>query len=218
MAGRGPAPKDPSVRARRNTKSTKTTLSRPDLRSVEDLADLTAADLRDRIDEINLERPADQQIDTRGRKAELAERIVAAESPIPPMPTHPHQLDMDPDDPPMPVEWHPQTVAWWNDQWTSPLTSGWDRSDTHNVAIIALVYDLIWTARTSSLFLKAMSEFRMQAPRLGLDPSARARLQWQMEVTDEAKSKGEKRRGKAAPAQPPAPKGKDPRNYLTAVQ
>lgn len=208
--------KDPSVRARRNRPSTKATLPARTLRSVEDFADLTVADLRARIGELNAERPADQQIPTRGTRPQLIERIIAGESPVPPMPEHPHRVDED--GLRWPVEWHPQTVAWWNDVWTSPMESQWDESDVHNVIIMALLYDDLWTATSAKERKEAAAEIRQQRADLGLAPLPRRRLEWTMETADEAKAKGEKRRGKTAPAQPPAPKGKDPRSYLTAVQ
>lgn len=216
MAGRGPAPKDPSTRARRNAKSTKTALVARALRSVEDLTDLTVAELRERIAELNLERPADQQVDDRGRKAQLAERIIAAESAVPAMPEHPSQWD-DEAGMRMPVSWHEQTVSWWNDVWTSPMVSAWDDSDVHNVYIIALLYDDIWAAGTPRERKDALAEFRQQCARLGLDPVSRARLQWTIEGADEAKAKGDRRRQSSSqPGGAPAPRaaGTDPRFSL----
>lgn len=221
MAGRGPAPKDPSTRQRRNAKSTKTSLERPSLRSVEDLADLTVAQLRGMIDDLNVERPADQQIDNRGKKAQLAERIIAAESPIPPMPDAPPLVEYDEDkvrhthD----VDWHPQTVAWWNDVWTSPMVSAWDDSDVHNVTVVALLYNDIWTASTPKERKEALAEFRQQRADLGLAPLARSRLQWTIETADAAKASGDRRRQAANKGTPaPAPTGTDPRHTLTAVK
>lgn len=216
MAGRGPEPKDPSTRARRNAKSTKTALTRRELRSVEDLTDLTLVELRATIDELNADRPEDQQIDSRGKKALLAERIIAAESPIPPMPTHPTVWNED-SATRMPVEWDKQTVAWWNDVWTSPMVSAWDASDVHNVYVIALLYDDIWAAGTARERKDALAEFRQQCARVGLDPVSRARLQWSIETADEATAKGNRRRQSTGqPGGPPAtqPAGADPRLSL----
>lgn len=220
MAGRGPDPKDPSTRQRRNAKSTKTALTRRTLRSVEELTDLTVAQLRDRIAELNADRPADQQIDTRGKKAVLAERIIAAESDVPAMPKHPDQWDPA-SEMVLPVQWHEQTVAWWNDVWTSPMVSAWDESDCHNVYAIALLYDDIWTATTARERKDALAEFRQQRAGLGLDPVARARLQWTIEGADEAKAKGDRRRqasGQAGAPAGPRSTGTDPRHGLTSVK
>lgn len=219
MAGRGPAPKDPSTRARRNAKSTKTALTKRTLRSVDDLTDLTVAQLRDMLEELNAARPADQQLDTRGKKADLAARIVAAESPIPPMPTHPPMWDEEAAMS-LPTDWHEQTVAWWHDVWTSPMVSAWDDSDVHNVFVVALLYDDIWTARTPRERKDALAEFRQQRTDLGLAPLARSRLQWTIETADEAKSKGDRRRQSSGQPGTAAPRstGVDPRHGLTSVK
>lgn len=216
MAGRGPAPKDASTRARRNTKSTKTELARRELRSVEELTDLTVAELRSTIEALNADRPADQQLDTRGRKAQLAERIIAAESDIPRMPKHPDQWDAVAETM-MPVEWHEQTLAWWNDVWTSPMVSAWDDSDVHNVMVVALLYDDIWSATTPRERKDALAEYRQQRADLGLAPLARSRLQWTIETADAAKASGDRRRQAGQPAAP-RPAGADPRHHLTSVQ
>lgn len=217
MAGKGPDPKDPSVRQRRNAKSTKTTLEKRPLRSVEELTDHTVAELRDRIAELNADRPADQQIDTRGRKAQLAERIIAAESDVPPMPQHPDQWDPQAECM-MPVQWHVQTEAWWNDVWTSPMVSAWDESDRHNVYAIALLYNDIWSATTARERKDALAEFRQQRAGLGLDPVARARLQWTIETADAAKASGDRRRQSSGQRTAQKPTGTDPRDVLTLLK
>ena len=214
----GPAPKDPSTRARRNTKSTKTELTRRELRSVDDLTDLTVAELRTMIAELNLDRPGDQQLEVKGRKAALAARVIAAESPVPTMPKHPTQWD-DEAAMRMPVEWDQQTAAWWNDVWTSPMVSAWDDSDVHNVYVIALLYDDIWAAGTPRERKDALAEFRQQCARVGLDPVSRARLQWTIEGADEAKARGDRRR--QSTGQPGSARrlaGTDPRHGLTSVK
>lgn len=218
MAGRGPAPKDPSTRARRNTKSTKTELARRELRSVSDLTDLSVAELRAIIAELNLDRPADQQVDDRGRKAALAARIIAAESDIPVMPKHPDRWD-DEIGTRVPTDWHDQTVAWWNDVWTSPMVSAWDESDVHNVFVIALLYDDIWAAGTPRERKDALAEYRQQRADLGLSPLSRSRLQWTIASADEATARGDRRRqstGQGTSA--PKPTGTDPRHGLTSVK
>lgn len=219
MAGRGPAPKDPSTRQRRNTKSTKTSLSRVELRSVEELTDLTVAQLRERIAELNQSRPADQQLEVKGTKAVLAARIIAAESPIPAMPRHPDRWDTEAEML-MPTEWHEQTLAWWNDVWTSPMVGAWDDSDVHNVYVIALLYDDIWAASTPRERKDALAEYRQQRADLGLSPLSRSRLQWTIEGADEAKARGDKRRQSTGQpgGQPRQPSGVDPRHGLTSVK
>ncbi len=206
--------KDPSTRARRNKASTKATLTRRALRSVEDFADLTVLELRERIAEINSERPADQQLTTKGRKAQLIERIIAGESSIPPMPEHPPVWI---NDLAIPVEWHAQTVSWWNDVWTSPMESAWDESDVHNVIIMALLYDDLWTATAPRERKDAAAELRQQRADLGLAPLPRRRLEWTIEGAEDAKAKGARRRGQSEAPTTSRPTGTDPRHGLTSV-
>lgn len=221
--------KDVSARARRNQSPTRATLQRPALRSVEDFSDLTVAQLRARITEVNQSRPADQQLQKLGAKAELIERLVAAESPVPPLPAHPPRYTED--DVMLPVDWHAQTVAWWNDVWTSPMAAEWDESDVHNVVVVALLYDDIWTAATPKGRKDALAEYRLQRADLGLSPYSRRRLEWTIESAAEAVERGTRRRSGGAqgpggtPAQQEAAAGRreggkrpDPRAVLTAVK
>lgn len=221
--------KDVSARARRNQAPTKATLQRPTLRSVEDFTDLTVAQLRARITEVNTGRPADQQIQKRGSKAELVERLVAAESPVPPLPAHPPRYTDEGGK--IPIEWDAQTVAWWNDVWTSPMAAEWDPSDVHNVLVVALLYDDIWSASTPKGRKDALAEYRLQRADLGLSPYSRRRLEWTIETAAEAVDRGTRRRSGGdqstggSPAQQAAAAGRreggkrpDPRAVLTAVK
>lgn len=219
--------KDVSARARRNKAPSRATLTRPALRSVEDFSDLTVAQLRARIDQVNQTRPADHQLQKRGTKAELIERLVAAESPVPPLPAHPPRVTEDGGA--IPVDWHSQTVAWWNDVWTSPMAAEWDDSDVHNVVVVALLYDDIWTASTAKGRKDALAEYRLQRADLGLSPYSRRRLEWTIETAAEAKDRGTRRRsgqGGAAGAASGSGQGGgqrpggrvDPRAVLTAVK
>lgn len=211
--------KDPSVRARRNKAASKATLLRPaptDATEAGALEAMTVAQLRAAIDVRNQSRPADQQLPRSGRKAELIELLAAAARPVPSLPAHPPRIV---DDVEIPVEWHGQTVAWWNDAWTSPMAQEWDESDLHNMAALALVYDDIWSATSARERKEALSEYRLQRADLGLSPYSRRRLEWTIETADEAKARGDKRRGNgrvptAAAAGKPAV---DPRTHLSAV-
>lgn len=211
--------KDPSVRARRNKSATRATLKRTPLRPVEDLSDLTVVELRQAIDELNLSRPPDQKVATSGAKAALIERLAAANSPVPAMPPHPPRFTDDGER--VEVNWDAQTVAWWNDVWTSPMANEWDESDEHNVMVVALLYDDIWTAATPKARKDALAEYRLQRADLGLSPYSRRRLEWTIEVADAAKDQGKKRRASTgtppAPAEPGSPEAVDPRSVLSLV-
>ena len=211
--------KDPSVRARRNTAATKATLLRTadqDSTTAESYAAMTLPQLRAAIDVVNQSRPADQQLPKRGTKAALVELLVAAERNIPALPPHPPAYI---EGFPVPVEWHTQTEAWWNDVWTSPMAREWDESDVHNVLVVALLYDDIWSATSAKERKDALAEYRLQRADLGLSPYSRRRLEWTIETAAEAKERGQKRRAKdpaaSAAASAAAAAGKpDPRLHL----
>ncbi len=206
--------KDPSVRARRNKAAGQAKLSVVEL---VDYSGWTLAELRAEVDERNADRPEGAWLPRTGGKAKLVEGLAADDLPtVPDMPDHPPRYDSDGN--PVELEWHAQTRAWWRDVWTSPMSSEWDRSDLHNVFVVALLYDDIWTASTPKERKDALAEYRLQRADLGLSPYSRRRLEWTIETADEAKAKGEQRRSRSTPA---SPKKKDPpadpRSILSAV-
>lgn len=148
----GPAPKDPSVRARRNTTSTKATL-----------------------------------------RADAA--IIAPELP--------------------PGEWHEQVLVWWRDLWASPMAPEYDDSDRHGLFALAALKNDFWTAESPKDRKEAAAEIRLQEQRFGLSPIDRRRLQWEIERTEEAQDRGQKRRKSVAPK--PRDEGGDPRAVLKMV-
>lgn len=201
--------KDPSVRARRNKASTAATLSiatEPTL-NTEAYSALTIVQLRTEIDRRNADgRPDTRFLSKRGKKAELVEGLVADDNPGPVIPELPERAV---------GEWHPETVAWWSAVWSSPMANEWDASDLHNVLVVALLYDDIWTAESAKQRKDALAEYRLQRADLGLSPYARRRLEWTIETAEEAKAKGQKRRGNGSkPVPQPAEAGPDPRLHL----
>ncbi|KAB2806986.1 hypothetical protein F9L07_28555 [Pimelobacter simplex] len=217
--------KDPSVRARRNKTAGRATLRRvpENTTNAEAYGSMTLVQLREAIDVVNAGRPADAQLPKRGAKAALVEMLVAAERQIPDMPAHPPRFVGEGEDSyEVDVDWHPQTEAWWNEVWTSPMASEWDDSDRHNLFVLALLYDDIWTASTPKMRKEAMAEFRLQRADLGLSPYSRRRLEWTIESADEAKDRGEQRRQRRAESHRPASKAaagaEDPRNILRSVK
>lgn len=114
--------------------------------------------------------------------------------------------------------WHQLTRDWWNDVWSSPMSSEWDESDVHNVLIAAAVYDDMWTAETAKERKDAAAEYRLQRVDLGLSPYSRRRLEWTIESADEAKERGRQRRERRGPAPQPSADAEDPRNVLRAVK
>lgn len=214
--------KDSSVRARRNKAATKATLRRVDAEqtNAESYSEMTVAQLREAIDVVNAGRPADAQLPKRGAKAELVGLLVAAERQIPDLPPHPPKYVGEGEDSyEVTVDWHLQTEAWWNDVWTSPMAAEWDDSDRHNLFTLALLYDDIWCAITARERKEALAEYRLQRADLGLSPYSRRRLEWTIETAEDAKARGEKRRGNGStPATPQQKKNRpDPRAHLAAV-
>lgn len=135
----------------------------------------------------------------RANKASTAATLTAVDGrEVPPMPSGP--------------DWHSETVAWWADVWSSPMSPEWDESDVHNVVICALLYNDIWRAETARERKEAAGEFRLQRRDLGLTPYDRRRLEWTIEQAEDAQEHGRVRRERAATKQPKA--SEDPRLAL----
>jgi hypothetical protein len=109
------------------------------------------------------------------------------------------------------LKWNPQTIAWWNDMWASPMAGEYHPSDKHALFILAALVDQFWTEPDSRL----AGEIRLQRQAFGLTPYDRRRLEWTIETTEEAKDRGAKRRSRPAPKQPT--QATDPRRKLEAV-
>lgn len=108
--------------------------------------------------------------------------------------------------------WHPMTLAWWRDVWSSPMAPEWDESDQHGLFLMAVLVDEFWLSPSKDL----AAEIRLQRQAFGLSPIDRRRLQWEIDRGDEATERTKKRRTKPSPSkgdEPPA----DPRSILHAV-
>lgn len=208
--------KDPSVRARRNKTSGRATLTRvaDSTTNAAAYSALTVAKLRAEIARRN-DDGRRTPLPAGGKKAALVKVLVDDDRGIREMPEHPAGW------------WHAQTVAWWADVWTSPMSKQWDDSDVHNVFVVALLYNDIWIAGSATERKNALAEYRLQRADLGLSPYSRRRLEWTIETAEEAQDRGARRRRRqdpetgtgAAPATgtdggKPAP---DPRAFLTSV-
>lgn len=100
--------------------------------------------------------------------------------------------------------WHPMTLAWWADLWSSPMAPEFTDSDRHGLFQLAALQDDFWTADTPKDRVEAAKEIRLQSQRYGLSPIDRRRLQWEIERTEDAVTKGAARRGRQPSAQPSA--------------
>lgn len=107
--------------------------------------------------------------------------------------------------------WHPMTLAWWEDVWSSPMAPEYDDSDRHGLFLMAVLVDEFWLDPSREL----ASEIRLQRQAFGLSPIDRRRLQWEIERGDEANERTRKRRAKPAPAK--GGDATDPRSILHVV-
>lgn len=127
----------------------------------------------------------------------------AADLEVPSLPLHPGGDEGQ--------DWHPLTVRWWSDVWSSPMGPEYDSSDVHGLFALAVLTDDFWRASSPSARTVLAAELRQQSQRFGLSPLDRRRLQWEIERTDEAQAKGAKRRGGASA---PEEVAADPRSVL----
>lgn len=124
-----------------------------------------------------------------------------------------------PDLPERDMGWHPQTVIWWADVWSSPMSDEWHpETDVHNVLAAAMHYDDMWRAETPAERQKADAAFVKREAALGLTPYDRRRLEWTIETAAEARDRGQQRRAARKAVAAPASEAKpDPRVALHAV-
>src|SRR3546814_138820 len=112
--------------------------------------------------------------------------------------------------------WHAMTLAWWRALWSSPMAPEFEHSDTPGLFALAMLVEDFWNADTSTQRREAAAEIRLQSQRFGLSPIDRRRLQWEIERSEEAQDRGQRRRTRAAEAAAPRQEG-DPRAALRAV-
>ena len=117
--------------------------------------------------------------------------------------------------PPLPddKEWHPRTLSWWNDVWSSPMGPEYDESDTHGLVALAELVDMFNTTDSPTHKIKLASEIRQQRVCFGLTPIDRRRLQWTIDQGEEAEERTAKRRQARVAAARPADEI-DPRTML----
>lgn len=107
--------------------------------------------------------------------------------------------------------WHHMTTSWWADIWASPMAPEYDESDLHGLYVLANLIDAYWREPSPRVQAGLAAEIRLQRQCFGLTPIDRRRLQWEIERTDEAQEKGEKRRAAKRKSETPAG---DPRANL----
>jgi hypothetical protein len=70
--------------------------------------------------------------------------------------------------------WHPLTVAWWDDVWSSPMARRFLEVDVHALYIVAELVDMFWSGSGPSPRLSA--ELRRWNVQFGLEVFSRRRL------------------------------------------
>lgn len=102
--------------------------------------------------------------------------------------------------------WHPRTVAWWAELWSSPMAPEFVRFDANGLVDLAELQDQYHYKPDAN----TLREIRLQRACFGLTPIDRRRLGW------EVKREGEEPEQPEAQAVQPT-KANDPRNILTMV-
>lgn len=85
--------------------------------------------------------------------------------------------------------WTIHAVRYWRTIWSSPMAPEYHKSDIEGLYRLLALVDAFW--RKPSMTLNG--EIRLYEAQFGLNPLARRRLEWQIETTEEAQDKGERR-------------------------
>lgn len=130
---------------------------------------------------------------------------------VPELPTRPAKVEVDAEGKEHAVasEWHSETLQWWADLWASPMAAEYHSSDRHALFLLAVLVDDFWREPSTKL----AAEIRLQRVAFGLTPYDRRRLEWTIETSEEAKERGDARRG-TSNSNPQPDRGVDPRLVL----
>lgn len=153
-------------------------------------------------------RKKDPSVRARRNRATTATTLTLGDTyEVPELPEHPS------------ASWHPRTVEWWNQIWSSPLPGSWQNFDLVALEAVALVFNDIWIAETPRDRKDALGEFRLQRKDFFIAPYDRLRGEIAFEEADEAKDRGRQRRARQSPSAGQQPSsGDDPRSVLRAVK
>ena len=200
----GPAPKHPSVRARRNN-------PKQDVRSLPSagregpapewplLPDVATSAMlevaRDRVASLQVDLDGEDDGRAKGRlRRELNKNeLLVAQLQL--------QIEQATD----------SETALWSDLWATPQAVIWEESHAHR----EVAQYVRWKVRAGEGDLKAASEARQLSDRLGLNPLALLRLRAEVEHVDEVENRGKRRRD--VKKVPPRDDSGDPRSGLYAV-
>lgn len=114
-------------------------------------------------------------------------------------------------------EWRPETLAEWEDIWTSPMATEFIPADYYGVLKLAVLINDFWEAESPSMRTSLAVEIRLQRADFGLTPIARARLHWEVDRGEKAAEEKTKRaRRQEKPPTTESPTAVDPRRMLGA--
>ncbi len=99
----------------------------------------------------------------------------------------------------------------WAELWKTPQAEMWEQLCWGR----EVAQYVRWKVRGELGDLDAAKEARQWSDRLGLNPLALLRLRWEIERSEEAQAKGNRRRSQSLATAPAA--GGDPRSVLRAV-
>jgi hypothetical protein len=105
--------------------------------------------------------------------------------------------------------WHPDTIGFWREVWSSPMAAEFIAADVPGLVLVARLIDKFNYGDVS-----LAAEIRLQRQCFGLTPLDRRRLQWEIERGEAA----EKRRRHETPSPLGATGTRDPRRTLRAVK
>lgn len=156
--------------------------------------------------------PKDPSTRARGNKSSTRATLAVVENPeIPPMPD---PLEYVPS--PFPVgsdlysepAWFKAVVDWWEDIWSSPMSSEFSDSDIHGLYIGCVLFqESINPMNKITERMAAYTKFEGVVRNYGLNPMARRALQWEIDRGDSADKRTRARqmadRGPAKPVMDP---------------
>jgi len=75
------------------------------------------------------------------------------------------------------LSWHPLTMAWWRDTWTSEVATQYLQVDMHGLRRLAVLVDKYWKDSDAGMGVRELgAEIRLQQQSFGLTPLDRTRL------------------------------------------
>jgi hypothetical protein len=100
---------------------------------------------------------------------------------------------LPPDGAPLRMEWHPQTVKWWENWRRSPMAQQFLPTDWDFLLDTAVMHHIMWITGKPD----GAAEIRLRVAKFGATVEDRARLRLDIELPDKKKSKAATQQGLA---------------------